>query len=223
MPCTDPVPPNTNQYLKEYILADICSTWCHINSHQGSSLTRATCHSLFVHLILLVIKLGTSARLESLPIHWFKGILDKSKDSLMGHKCIIMHTCLNLFLIWAASACCPHYRINLSSNYLTSLSSRLTKCTALLQSSDHEKWVLCGYNSRLINVCDESCSSLKIALHLVTFAKSWNWMRSGPWIFRLVLNFPQNSSSALEISICHGFHQSNSPPFYSQAKHFAMP
>ena len=130
---------------------------------------------------------------------------------------------LNLFLIWTASACCPHYRINLSSNYLTSLSSRLTKCTALLQSYDHEKWVLCGYNSWLINVWDESCSSLKITLHLFTFAKSWNWMRSGPWIFRLVLNFPQNSSSALEISICHGFHQSNSPPFYSQAKHFAMP
>ena len=44
MPSTDPVPQNTNQYLKEYQLADLFSTWRHINSHQGSSLTRATCH-----------------------------------------------------------------------------------------------------------------------------------------------------------------------------------
>ena len=43
VPSTDPVPPNTNQYLKEYQLADLLSTWRHINSHQGSSLTRATC------------------------------------------------------------------------------------------------------------------------------------------------------------------------------------
>ena len=44
MPSTDPVSPNTNQYLKEYHLADLFSTWRHVNSHQGSSLTRATCH-----------------------------------------------------------------------------------------------------------------------------------------------------------------------------------
>ena len=36
---------STNQYLKEYQLADLCSsTWRHINAHQGSSLTRATCN-----------------------------------------------------------------------------------------------------------------------------------------------------------------------------------
>ena len=27
-----------------YQLEDLCSSWCHTNSHQGSSLTRATCH-----------------------------------------------------------------------------------------------------------------------------------------------------------------------------------
>ena len=41
---SDPLPPSTNQYLKEYQLADFCSlTWPHINAIQGSSLTRATC------------------------------------------------------------------------------------------------------------------------------------------------------------------------------------
>ena len=58
---TDPVPPSNNQYrplptknnqlristATEYHLADLFSTWSHINSHQGSSLTRATCHFLF--------------------------------------------------------------------------------------------------------------------------------------------------------------------------------
>ena len=53
VPSTDPVPPNTNQYLKEYQLADLFSTWRHINSHQGSSLTRATCHFYFVTWISL--------------------------------------------------------------------------------------------------------------------------------------------------------------------------
>ena len=47
VPSTDSVPPNTNRNLKEYQLADLFSTWRHINSHQGSSLTRATCHFFF--------------------------------------------------------------------------------------------------------------------------------------------------------------------------------
>ena len=49
MPSTDPVPPNTKWYLKEYQLADLFSTWRHINWHQGSSLTRATCHFFHSH------------------------------------------------------------------------------------------------------------------------------------------------------------------------------
>ena len=65
----------------------------------------------------------------------------------------------------------------------------------------------------------ESCFwfFLLLHLHLVTFANSWR-MKSGSRIFRLALNFPQNSSSALEISICHGFHQSNSLPSHYHAK-----
>ena len=45
-PSTDPVPPNTNRYLREYHLANLFLTWRHFNSHHGSSLTRATCHFL---------------------------------------------------------------------------------------------------------------------------------------------------------------------------------
>ena len=50
VPSTDSVPPNTNRNLKEYQLADLFSTWQHINSYQGSSLTRATCHFLHIYL-----------------------------------------------------------------------------------------------------------------------------------------------------------------------------
>ena len=61
-PCSDPVSPSTNWYRSimtqyhqvttntalywpVYRLADLSpSTWHHMNAHQGSSLTRATCH-----------------------------------------------------------------------------------------------------------------------------------------------------------------------------------
>ena len=61
-PCSDPVSPSTNRYRSimtqchqvttntalywpVYRLADLWpSTWHHMNAHQGSSLTRATCH-----------------------------------------------------------------------------------------------------------------------------------------------------------------------------------
>ena len=58
MPCTDSVPPNTNRYLKEYQLAYLFSTWQHINSHQGSSFTRATCH-FCIHKIHLMGSIDT--------------------------------------------------------------------------------------------------------------------------------------------------------------------
>ena len=51
-PNTDPVPPITKRYLKEYHLPDLLSTWRHMNSHQGSSLTRATCHFFYKFRIL---------------------------------------------------------------------------------------------------------------------------------------------------------------------------
>ena len=50
---TDPVPPSINQYplLTQYqykpVIERISLTWHNINAHQGSSLTRATCHFLF--------------------------------------------------------------------------------------------------------------------------------------------------------------------------------
>ena len=41
---TDPLPPSTNQFLKEYQLTDFCSlTWRHINAIQGPSLTIFLC------------------------------------------------------------------------------------------------------------------------------------------------------------------------------------
>ena len=43
-PSTDPVPPTGIWENINHQLADLFSTYCHINSHQGSSLTRATCH-----------------------------------------------------------------------------------------------------------------------------------------------------------------------------------
>ena len=57
MPPTDLVPPNTNRDLKEYQLADIFSTWRHINSHQGSSLTRATCHFCIICISCIIFVL----------------------------------------------------------------------------------------------------------------------------------------------------------------------
>ena len=48
-PCSDPVPPSTNQYhllLAQYhqVSTSCSSSWRRINSHQGLSLTRATYH-----------------------------------------------------------------------------------------------------------------------------------------------------------------------------------
>ena len=58
VPSTDSVSPNTKQYLKEYQLAHLFSTWQHIDSHQGSSLTRATCHFSVLNRFLLAEKAG---------------------------------------------------------------------------------------------------------------------------------------------------------------------
>ena len=49
------VPPSTNQYLKEYQLAYLCSSnWLNINAHEGSSLTKATCHFLLINRAFVI-------------------------------------------------------------------------------------------------------------------------------------------------------------------------
>ena len=81
MPSTDPVPPNTNRYLKEYQLADLLSTWRHINSRQGSSLTRATCHffplfnwlSIWILFVIVIEEQSSEMVLKQVYRVWFRG------------------------------------------------------------------------------------------------------------------------------------------------------
>ena len=114
MPSTDSVPKNTNWYLKEYQLADLCSTWRHINSHQGSSLTRATCHcSKLIHGFVKVVTstfspFATQNQAEVWPRfqrHWSFCIeiklLNESKYSMPWVRCAFGNVCIFVLMhLW---------------------------------------------------------------------------------------------------------------------------